>query len=527
MNNPSPPKEWAHIKIGDVLDYGTAQKATLSDVNDNTWVLELEDIEKDTSRLLNKITAKDRKFKSSKNIFKKGDVLYGKLRPYLNKVIIANDDGVCSTEIIPLDGTPYINNQFLFYWLKSDIFKNYANNVSYGVNMPRLGTKGGISAPFLLPPIAEQNHIAEQLNLLFAKINLIKSSIDKIPGIISEYNKSILSSAINGDLLNENKTHASWNESALKDVTLKIGSGSTPKGGSRAYKESGIPFIRSLNIYTTHIKYDDLVYIDNVQAEKLKNVEVFDGDLLLNITGASIGRVNIAPADFVGGRVNQHVAIIRCNEKVLNPKYLHILLSSPSIQSWIENENYGATRQALTKKMLEELVINYPTLNIQNKIVEHVTYLSSKVKTLEVKAKNILDNLSKLNSLILSKAFSGELSKQWRLDHSDSINGHASSLTLLSKIKKTRKLNKSIFKKNISHNKKGGVMTKITKDHIYQWISSTEKSKFTFEDIQISLNTDYDSLKECLFEALNDSSPLFNQYFDEDARKIVFIKAEK
>ena len=107
-----------------------------------------------------------------------------------------------------------------------------------------------------------------------------------------------------------------WCSYLLKDITTKIGSGSTPKGGNSVYKTSGIPFVRSLNIYSDYIKYDDLAFIDMEQAKKLANVEIQENDVLLNITGASIGRVNIAPQAFVGGRVNQHVAIIRVKAEI-------------------------------------------------------------------------------------------------------------------------------------------------------------------------------------------------------------------
>jgi type I restriction enzyme S subunit len=88
-----------------------------------------------TSCGLQRILVADRPFKSTKNSFSKGDVLYGKLRPYLNKIIIADTDGVCTTEIIPINGEPLINNKFMFYWLKSESFLSYVNAVSYGVNM--------------------------------------------------------------------------------------------------------------------------------------------------------------------------------------------------------------------------------------------------------------------------------------------------------------------------------------------------------------------------------------------------------
>jgi type I restriction enzyme S subunit len=96
------PKGWEWVRLGFITNYGECDKAEPRDANENTWIVELEDIEKNTSKLLNRITFSERPFKSSKNKFNKGDVLYGKLRPYLDKVLVADDDGVCTTEIIPV-----------------------------------------------------------------------------------------------------------------------------------------------------------------------------------------------------------------------------------------------------------------------------------------------------------------------------------------------------------------------------------------------------------------------------------------
>src|SRR5690606_2628555 len=110
--------------------------------------------------------------------------------------------------------------------------------------------------------------------------------------------------------------------------------------------------------------YEGLAFLDEKQANGLKNVEVFENDVLLNITGASIGRVCLAPKDLKGARVNQHVCIIRTNEFIL-PSFLNIYLSSPTMQNFINDENYGVTRQALTKGQILDLNIPVPNLNEQ------------------------------------------------------------------------------------------------------------------------------------------------------------------
>lgn len=162
---------------------------------------------------------------------------------------------------------------------------------------------------------------------------------------------------------------AGWGEIPLGAISSKIGSGSTPRGGSNVYQTSGIPLIRSMNIHFHGFRNDGLVYLDNKQAQKLDNVIVQENDVLLNITGASIGRVTMAPSNIAGARVNQHVSIIRLLDSI-DPAFVQRFLSSPRMQNFIRAENYGMTRQALTKVMIERIKLPLPPLAEQRRIVE-------------------------------------------------------------------------------------------------------------------------------------------------------------
>src|SRR5690554_2728783 len=212
------PQEWLQIQLGDVASYGKTQKCELSDVTDDTWVLELEDIEKDSSRIISRKTAKERPFKSTKNRFERGNVLYGKLRPYLNKVIVADTDGVCTTEIIPLDSEPFVLNRYLFHWFKTRNFLNYVNDVSYGVNMPRLGTKDGVAAPFVLAPLAEQKVIADKLDTLLTQVENTKARLERIPQILKRFRQSVLAAAVSGRLTEEYRQQTVFRE--ITDYSL-------------------------------------------------------------------------------------------------------------------------------------------------------------------------------------------------------------------------------------------------------------------------------------------------------------------
>ena len=162
------PDGWAWTRLGFVTNYSEAPKIDLEDVTENTWVLELEDIEKGTSRLLSKVFTDERKFKSTKNGFPAGAVLYGKLRPYLDKVLIADTAGVCTTEINPISYFENIDARYLRWYLKSPYFIAYADGSTYGMNLPRLGTDAAREAVFPFPPKKEQSRIVAKVDELMA-----------------------------------------------------------------------------------------------------------------------------------------------------------------------------------------------------------------------------------------------------------------------------------------------------------------------------------------------------------------------
>ena len=168
------PQGWVWARLGDVVNYGsTGTVDNNNKLDENTWILDLEDIEKESSRLLVKNTIKHKSFNSSKKIFKKGDVLYGKLRPYLDKVIVAEEDGICTTEILPLRIYYGIDSYYLKWFLKSPMFIQYVNQLTYGIKMPRLGTEDGKNALLALPPLAEQKRIV-------AKVEELMKIVDKL-----------------------------------------------------------------------------------------------------------------------------------------------------------------------------------------------------------------------------------------------------------------------------------------------------------------------------------------------------------
>ena len=168
------PENWVWVRLGDVTDYGIGKQTPSEKIPAGSLIVEMEDIEKETYRLLDK--NRERTPKSSKNSFVAGDVLYGKLRPYLKKVVVADESGFCSTEIIPFNGFGKINPQYLMFCMTSPFMLSSVNQLTYGMDMPRLGTNDAKNLLIPLPPLAEQQAIVEKLSALLAEIDALENA---------------------------------------------------------------------------------------------------------------------------------------------------------------------------------------------------------------------------------------------------------------------------------------------------------------------------------------------------------------
>ncbi|GEN66319.1 restriction endonuclease subunit S [Chryseobacterium rhizosphaerae] len=320
----------------------------------------------------------------------------------LGKVGIAGTDLITNQQINSINFNNKIVNYRFGYYYALTLEKYMLENANQAV-VSIINKSTFSKYNFPLPPLSEQNQIVSVLDKTFEKLDqtiaLVEGNIQKL----KQLNESVLDEMFEGK-------HANWKTENLKKLTLKIGSGSTPTGGQNSYKESGISLIRSLNVHDWGFKEKNLAFIDEVQAKKLSNVEIENNDILLNITGASVARCCIVPENILPARVNQHVSILRIKKELLLPKFLHYSLISPFYKNQLlYNSSGGATREALSKNMLEKFEINYPTIIEQQRIVTYLDQTTEKSQKLTQYYQNKLEALKRLKNSVLDSAFKGEL----------------------------------------------------------------------------------------------------------------------
>ena len=375
-----------------------------------------------------------------------GDILFSHINSdkHLGKTAIYKTDVqlVHGINLLLLRCETNVLSNYVNYYLRNYRFKGgFLEIAQRSVNQSSINQKKLSSISFLLPPLSEQERIVAKLDKLFAQHEKIKKALDRIPQLLKSFRQQVLTQAVTGKLTEqwrEGKDLEEWKERLIKDVATKLGSGSTPRGGSATYLSEGIPLVRSMNVIFGGIKLDGLAFINETQAFALKNVEIQFEDILLNITGASIGRLCLADQTVTGGRVNQHVFIIRPDKEIILPQYFESYLSSTLVQGFIEEIKYGAGMEAISKTQIENLQINIPPLEEQQEIVRRVESLFSKAEAIEERYQILKGKIASLPQAILHKAFKGELVPQLPTD-GDAKDLLAEIMTLKKEVKVKKK----------------------------------------------------------------------------------------
>ncbi len=325
-----------------------------------------------------------------------GIIDYVKDYIFEEKLVLIGEDGAKwganEKSAFIVDGKYWVNNHAHVLRIKEDLLKDKflvevlnKQDLSYyitGMNVPKLNQANLNQIQIPLPPKDIQEKIVSEIEVLEEKE---KKAVEKTENLRNQITEVINTSS--GSLVK------------LEEITSKIGSGATPRGGESSYKSEGINLIRSQNVYDNGMIKKGLVFIDDVQAEKLNNVTVEPNDVLFNITGASVCRCCIVESDYLPARVNQHVSIIRANKKV-NPVYLHQILVSPKIKAeLLIIAESSSTREAITKLQLEEFKIPLPSLSEQKQVVSEIEKIENQINKLE----KTIEQIPKQKEAILKK----------------------------------------------------------------------------------------------------------------------------
>ena len=402
------PEHWRWIPLGKISSYGdTPEKAYYSDVTSDTWILDLEDI-KAGGEIIEKTRVEKKKFIGDKTVFKKGQVLYSKLRPYLKKVLVADEDGVSTPELIAFDTYGGILPQYIVYCLLSSFVDRAIDKRSYGVKMPRIDAGFMVNLPIPLPPISEQRLIVDRVEKVFLQISTIDALQSQYQDNLATLKSKIIDAGIQGKLteqLPEDGTAEelyqqiqqeklalekagkikkskplppisddeilfdapdTWKWVRLGEIIQFLTSGS--RDWAKYYSSSGDVFLRMGNLSRSsfRLRLDNIQHVNLPEDAEGKRTSLQSGDLLFSITG-EIGMLGLIPDDFGKAYINQHTAMIRFIDIQRN-KYVPYLLLSYYAKEYFEGNQHGI-KNSFNLDSISNMPIPLPPLAEQKRIV--------------------------------------------------------------------------------------------------------------------------------------------------------------
>lgn len=401
------PESWEWVRLGDISTYAqTKRKISPNDITGDMWSLDLEDIEKDTGAIINKLCASERKISGDKVVFTKGNILYSKLRPYLLKILVAPDDGICSPELVPFDTYGKIYNEYVMWVLRAPHVNFTVNSVSYGVKMPRVGTETMVNLLIPLPPLEEQQRIVSKIEEILSYIDQYDKAYTKLETFNKKFpedmKKSILQLAMQGKLVeqrpedgtadelyeqitNYNKLEYKYKDLSLKYDAMDYDIPSTWKmvelnsilsfidyrGKTPTKVSEGVFLITASNIKAGYMDYTRKEYISEEEYEGRQSRGITEKGDLLFTTEAPMGNVAVCDLDksSCGQRIITFKEYIRGSVD-LNMMMYFIL--SPQFQKQLIDNCTGTTAKGIKAEKLKHFLIPLPPLAEQKRIVAKI-----------------------------------------------------------------------------------------------------------------------------------------------------------
>ncbi|MBB6328463.1 type I restriction enzyme S subunit [Algoriphagus iocasae] len=291
------------------------------------------------------------------------------------------------------------NPHYYGYLFSTAIMKAEFRKKSFGIidSRLRLYSDKFFSIPVAVPPKDEQDQIVFYIK---AQSKKIKHFIQKKKAFI-ELLKEQRQAVINHKLISEDQ------KVKIKYCVTKVGAGVTPTGGATVYKNSGVIFLRSQNIHNDGLRLDDVAFITEDIHKSMNGSQVKKDDVLINITGASIGRTFVFEL-VEEANVNQHVCILRPEKEKILPKFLMLQLQSDMIQNQIKTIE-GASREGLTNSTLKNYYIYTPSIERQEELIKEIKTETAKIDQAIAKAEKEIELIKEYREAMIVKAVLGKL----------------------------------------------------------------------------------------------------------------------
>jgi len=359
-----------------------------------------------------------------KFILEKGDVIATKDSETPDDIAIPTlvienlDNVVCGYHLTHIK-TTNIDGKYLFRYFQTKYLKSYFEVSANGVTRYGLGVDKFNSALILNPSKSEQTIIIEYLDRKTSEIDQLIAQKEYLIELYEEEKIVIINQAVTKGINPDVKLKDSgiewlrlipkhWEVKKLKTFISKAGSGVTPRGGASVYQLSGIPLLRSQNVYFDGLKLDDVAYITQETHDKMLNSQVFTGDVLLNITGASIGRCYYVTDSLGEANVNQHVCILR-PKKIILTKFLYFILRSNLGQEQINVEQTGSGREGLNFEVLKNFLIPSIDINEQLEIISHIETQITHINSQIARTKKIISLQKEYRKALISEVVTGKI----------------------------------------------------------------------------------------------------------------------
>lgn len=371
-------------KLGDVLTISANKSTHISDKN---WLLNLDMVQQQTGKILayNYVTANE--LCGSIIGFDNNVVLYSKLRPNLNKVVLPDKYGFCTSELLPLlPDSKQLNREYLAWFLRSDSFVNWAATKTAGAKMPRLGTKELLSKEIPLPDLPTQQRIADTLDKVSEGIEVCRKMIGELEVMVQSRFNEVMDFAELSD------------ETTVEKITERVKVGFVGTCEKYYTDETGIPMIRTGNITNHGIDMRNLKYVTSEFNKRNKKSQIHNGDLLIARHGSN-GQANV----YEGPEAQcLNAVVIVPNQTVAKSRFLAELINSPAIKEQINRTLVGSTQNVVNTKSIANLTIRIPSLKLQE---EYESYVEKIDKT-KLTIQKILDKME-LEKLALMQEYFG------------------------------------------------------------------------------------------------------------------------